>query len=479
MDHPMKYFVLTTPLALALLTFALAGPAYAAENGSLAITNATIIDGTGARPIRKGTIIIENGLITIIGKARGISIPPGIRIVDANGKFIIPGMIDANLHLYLNTDLESLIKFEDRYHEVVLEGAQIALKTGQTTVFDTWGPRAALVKARDMINDGTVPGSRIYLAGNIIGFGGPFSTDFNAAAAAHVSQAFVARTNETWEQGTGQSLLWAGQEDVRNAVQKYIGLDVDFLKYGASGHALFEMRFITFSPRVQGIIVEEAHKAGLTVQTHSSTTESLDMAIDAGVDILTHCGVSGMSTPLADETIQKMADQQVPCSALAITQARVDAMTEADPNNPFLGFMTTMKDNHRRMIEAGVIMLVSTDAGIRNPVLASEATGAAAVEVDARTTLGEGHFNALVGLQEMGMKPMEILKSITSHTAKAYKKNDEIGSLVVGKQGDLLILEDNPLQDAVNYRSIDSVVKGGIIVDVDALPLNPVITGIK
>ena len=54
---------------------------------------------------------------------------------------MIPGLMDANLHLYLNGDLESLIRYEGRYHEIGLEGAQIALKTGQTTVFDTWGPR--------------------------------------------------------------------------------------------------------------------------------------------------------------------------------------------------------------------------------------------------------------------------------------------------------------------------------------------------
>jgi hypothetical protein len=95
--------------------------------------------------------------------------------IDARGKYVIPGLTDANLHLFLNPDLETLIKYEDRYHEIVLEAAQIALKTGQTTVFDTWGPRAALVRARDLINSGKAPGSRIYLAGNIIGFDAPLS----------------------------------------------------------------------------------------------------------------------------------------------------------------------------------------------------------------------------------------------------------------------------------------------------------------
>ncbi len=139
-----------------------------------------------------------------MGRTRDIAIPQGTQRIKARGKYVIPGLIDANLHLFLNIDTETLVKHEDRFHEIVIEAAQIALKTGQTTVFDTWGPRAALVKARNMINAGEVPGSRLFLAGNIIGYGGPYSTDFGADAAPHVSQAFVARINQTWEQNTGR-----------------------------------------------------------------------------------------------------------------------------------------------------------------------------------------------------------------------------------------------------------------------------------
>ena len=136
------------------------------SNDRLAIVGATIIDGTGKNPIPNGTILIENGIIKAVGKKKDIRIPANFNEIKARGKFLIPGLMDANLHLFLNIDLETLIKHEDRYHEIVIEAAQIALKTGQTTVFDTWGPRAALVQARDMINEGdnentqTMPGTR-------------------------------------------------------------------------------------------------------------------------------------------------------------------------------------------------------------------------------------------------------------------------------------------------------------------------------
>ena len=383
--------------------------------------------------------------------------------------------MDANLHLFLNIDLETLIKYEGRYHEIILEAAQITLRTGQTTVFDTWGPRAALVQARDMIKAGDAPDSRIYLAGNIIGFGGPLSPDFRAAAAPFVSKMFAKKINDTWEQETGRDLMWMGPEEVRTVIREYAGKEVDLLKYGASGHV--DMNFIVFSPRVQKIIVEEGHRAGVTVQTHTTTIESLDMAIDAGVDIITHGGVSGPKTFIPEETLQKLVDRGIAVSVLSITQKRLDAMLEKADENRMAEYMNKAKTNHRNMIEVGVTMLVSTDAGIENPVLSAEAKNR--VNVDPRTKLGEGHFNAMAALQEMGMKPMEILKSATSHIARAYKLDSDIGTLEAGKLADLVILDKNPLADAKNYRSIHSVIKAGEIIDLKALPVSPIISSMK
>lgn len=452
------------------LLFAFAAPA---QTQTLAITGGTIIDGTGSDPLRNGVVLITDGRISAVGPSGEVTIPASATRIDAGGKYVIPGLMDANLHLFLNIDLETLIKYEDRYHEIVLEAAQIALKTGQTTVFDTWGPRAALAKARDMINAGEAPGSRIYLAGNIIGFDGPLSADFRAQAAPFVSKAFATRINETWEQDTGRDLLWMTPEEVRSIIREYADKDVDLLKYGASGHV--DMNFISFSPRVQKVIVDEGHRAGMTVQTHTTSVESLDMAIDAGVDIVTHGGISGPTTAIPDETIQKLADRGVAVSVLSITQRRLDAILEHGPG-VLPPFMEIAKTNHRNMIKAGVTMLISTDAGIQNPVLAAESENLAADSVDSRVKLGEGHFNAIVALEEMGMEPMEILKSVTSHVARAYELEADIGTLEAGKIADVVILDGNPLESARNYRRIHSVIKEGRVVDLDALPIAPIIS---
>jgi imidazolonepropionase-like amidohydrolase len=464
---------LVSTVRTAALLAALLAPASTTAQ-TLAITGGTVIDGTGRPPMAEATVVIRDGRIAAVGPSQRTPVPAGMRTIDARGKFVIPGLMDANLHLYLNGDLESLITFESRYHEVVIEGAQIALKAGMTTVFDTWGPRAALVRARDMINRGEVPGSRIFLAGNIIGFSGPLSPDFRGASAAHVSKAFAKRTNDTWEEGSGRALLWMPPDTLRAAIRTYAARDLDFLKYGGSGHV--DMNFLSFSERQQRTIVEEGHRAGKTVQAHVTSPESVDLAVEAGVDILTHGDISGPVYPIPTETLRKIKAKGVAVSVLAVTQRHLDAMAKHTPNSVLTPYHKVAAINIRNMVREGITLMVSTDAGVAHPVLGAESTNLAVDTVDARVKLGEGHFNAMVGLEEAGLAPMEILKAATSNIARAYKVDAQVGTLEPGKAGDLVILDANPLEGARHYRRIMAVVKGGALVDRERLPLAPVIS---
>jgi imidazolonepropionase-like amidohydrolase len=441
---------------------------------SLAITGAAVIDGTGRAPLSDGVVLIEGGRIAAVGSAREVMIPSSARRIDARGKYVIPGLMDANLHLMLNIDLETLIKFEGRYHEIVLEAAQIALKTGQTTVFDTWGPLPALLQAREMINSGQAPGSRIYLAGNILGFDGPISADFLAQAGAHVTKATAKRLNEIWEQGTGRKLLWMPPEELRAASRDYTRKGMDFLKYGASGHV--DMNFVTFSPRQQKAIIEECHRAGMTVQAHTTSPESLDLAIEAGLDIVTHGDISGPTHPIPEETIRTLAERKIAVSSLAVTDRHLQALEKHNPEGVLTPYLKVARTNLKNMIKAGVVLLVSTDAGIENPVRLAESRTIAADTVDPRVKLGEGHFNALVAFEEAGMDRMEILRSATSHVARAYRLDAQMGTVEPGKIADLVILDANPLESARTYRRIRAVIKDGKVVDREALPVAPVIS---
>lgn len=119
-----------------------------------AIVGGTLINGTGAQPQPSAVVLINGKKITAVGTREAIRIPAGAKIIDATGKYIIPGLIDANVHLVLNPFPVWLGKFEGRFEEVAAESAQIELKNGVTTVFDTYGPLQPLLNVRDRIRHG-------------------------------------------------------------------------------------------------------------------------------------------------------------------------------------------------------------------------------------------------------------------------------------------------------------------------------------
>src|SRR5262249_52540736 len=148
------------------------------------------------------------------------------------------------------------------------EGAQIALASGVTGMFSTWLAQDAARRARDLIRAGEAPGCRIYTGGNIVGFDGLFSPDLLEGAAPYVSRSFVERTNREWERGVGRDLMWLAPEQVRPIMREYLAAgDLDYMKYAACGHWLqgghLNAHFLTFSPRVQRVLINEAHDAGL------------------------------------------------------------------------------------------------------------------------------------------------------------------------------------------------------------------------
>src|SRR5258708_2321776 len=127
---------------------------------SLAIVGATVIDGNGATPLRNAVVVTSNKRIVSVG-GDGTSIPPNARRVDARGKYVIPGLMNANVHLMGGCmSPANLFRYGDRLEELVTEAAQIALKNGLTTVFDTLGIRKPLMAVRDRIAAGDVVGSR-------------------------------------------------------------------------------------------------------------------------------------------------------------------------------------------------------------------------------------------------------------------------------------------------------------------------------
>ena len=146
------------------------------------VRNCTLIDGTGAAPVPDAVVVIEGAKIVAVGPKAKVNIPADARQINAAGKYIIPGLMDANVHLILGSSIEFIVRHEGRYEDLIEEAAQVTLKNGLTTVFDSWGPLQPLLNVRERIMRGETAGSRMFVAGNIVGLGGPFSRDFNSAA---------------------------------------------------------------------------------------------------------------------------------------------------------------------------------------------------------------------------------------------------------------------------------------------------------
>jgi len=447
---------------------------------ALLISGATVIDGVSDLPIKRQSILIEGQRIKAIGKREELDVPPHAVVIDADGKYVIPGLMNANVHLII-ARLESLVRYEGQYEDLILEAAQVALKNGLTTVFDTWGPRKPLMLVRDRINAGELLGSRVFCGGNIIGLDGPFSLDFGGGKGLGVlSRGLMRRINALYVENVGPELTWMTPEDVALELRAYIGRGVDLIKYSSSEHRWMENEAtasILFSAEAQAAMVNEAHAAGITAQAHTSAVEGLRVAVEAGCDLIQHCNITG-PVRIPGKTIDLMVQKKTGAVVFPLTKRRFDWVMQTNPPEA-RRFFSTVNDNCRHLIQAGAKLMLGSDGNILPPDVREDPATQRfwmAPGEDNLADLGQGHFAWLKAMEEMGLPAMEGLRAATLNIAVAYGKDEDLGSLEPGKLGDLLILDKDPLRASENYRSIKMIIKGGAVVDHDSLPVNPILT---
>jgi imidazolonepropionase-like amidohydrolase len=441
---------------------------------TIAFVGGTLIDGTGVAPRKDSAIITDGARIRWIGAASELD-RTDVEVIDVRGKYVVPGLLDANTHLFAATEPEYILSREiGWYDDYVLEAAQVALKAGVTTVFDTWGPLDALKRVRDRINGREAIGCRIYCAGNIIGDCGPWSEEFAPEFGASFGKETVDRVNAVFEQGVGCDLLWMWSEDVRLAVREYIATSgIDFVKYSSSAHKLNQ--YIAFSPDSQRAIVEEAHAAGMTAQACTQGIEALKMTIAAGADLLQHGDITGRN-PMPLEVVELIVDRQIPCVAFLMSQTYLDSLPQdLLESEAWLNRMAAKETNDLELIRRGAKLLLAHDMCIYSPRTRREYRKMFDVP-DQPRELGESHVTWLKAAVERGMAPMAALLAATRNIAEAYHRYDDIGSIEPGKFADMLVLDADPLADSENYRRIVYVVKEGVIIDRDRMPERPLLT---
>ena len=473
-------------LILTVLSLVAALPAAAQIR---AFTGATVIDGNGGKPIVNGVVLVNGTRIEAVGPAARVSIPAGAERIDVSGKYIVPGLMDANVHLVpwpSWTYIEFLARYENNFPAIALEAAQIALKHGFTTVFDSMGPARPEMVARDRINHGEVPGSRVFVAGDIVGFRAVFTTP---EAIASASKAFQARINAQFELNGGPDLAWMTPEQVKAQMTKYLAEGVDFVKYGATGDdpplnsAVGQEAVLRFTPAQQRAMVEAVHAAGKIIQTHQTSAEALRIVVESGVDMAQHCAHTGRSR-IPEETIQLMVKRKFYCGTQwgPLTeeqqqQVRENRFPGSDVDNGKEKIDYSV-ENAVRLIKAGIPELVSTDAGTIDPDVAKDfgPDGGPGGLGGHASLIGESEFDDMKAMQQRGMTSMMIIQAATRNIAAAYHKLDTIGTLEAGKTADLIVVDADPLADVQNLKKLTLVVKEGKTVDVASLPTNPILT---
>ena len=460
---------------------------------SLAIVGGTVIDGNGGAPLTDATIVVEGSHIAQIGTRAIVRVPSGARVIDAAGAFVTPGFIDTNVHLSLyggaGDRYETLARYYPQRDDIVLEAAQIQLTYGVTTVRDSYGMLMPLVAVRDRIARGQAVGTRILAAGNIVGWGGPYSVSFSLTRETGLTL-FQEQMNDAIAQGGGEDLMGMTPPQLARAIDAYLDKGPDFLKYGGTSH-FASPTFIGFSPEAQKVIVERVHARGKVAETHSTSPEGLRLSLDAGIDLIQHPEILD-GTEMPDDMVARIRDHQIICSMLVSSMAgdvwqkhlkdRAEAekkQAEADKKTPRrpktslelqhredeLGVPLEMRRrNAQKLIRAGAVVTVGTDSYW---AAASELSRAPKPD---NQDHGMGTIQAIEGLVELGMSPAQAIVAGTKNGAIAARGLKTFGTLEVGKEADLVVLSADPLADIHNIRKVAQVVKGGKVIDRGALP---------
>ncbi|MEE8349734.1 MAG: amidohydrolase family protein [Acidobacteriota bacterium] len=419
-----------------------------ANSSVLVIQGGTVIDGTGAPPVADTVIVIENGRIIQLGG--DTETPADARVIDANGKYVIPGLIDSHVHY----DMPWLNR--------------LYLANGVTSVRDLGGSMDRLLTLRQEIAAGNILAPRMFISGTPINPGSVKAMNLSSS---------------------------------REMAEKLVQAGVDGIK--VTGYSTDELREI----------VEVAHAADLIVYGHTGPKRGnrgpgARLAVEAGLDGIEHAlGVledaMDRDVPVPDdydpfdrshifrhwygrmhavvnpETVQTivkmMVENDVYFSPTLVNfdrnfVKRNTPETEADPNLKYIPedepdafgrfsasdreewqkTLDLMLDATFRFHQAGGFLIAGTDS-----------PGAALP--------GWSLHQEMQFFVKAGISPMEALKAATLNNAKVINQEDQLGTLEVGKYADLVILDADPLQDIANTEKIHRVIQNGVVFDPAAL----------
>lgn len=385
---------------------------------AVCFTHGRVIDGLNHPPTEDGFVLVENGKIARVGRASDTPRSPhtDVRIVDVEGRTILPGLIDCHAHL-VYTGFRSLEEIDRCPVETaVINGvlnAEKVLRAGFTTIRDLGTIGNAAVGLRDAIAAGKIRGPRVVASGRII-----------HTTAGHIDTLPSCLTN-----ACGLGVRVDGPIEMLKTVRQQIKDGVDNIKLGAtaaegSPHSYTWMTAMNAEEIT--VAVQEAHRFGRTVAVHCQSYESVKLALRAGADTIEH------GTRMDDETIDLFRESRtilVPTLSTLFSVLELGEklgvvpkqMEEMHVNRPL------WLDSFRRAHAAGIPIAAGGDIGNRYP----HGTNARELEHLARE----------------GLTPLEAIYAATGLAARAIGRASTLGSLEAGKLADLVIVDGDPLTD--------------------------------
>ena len=413
-----------------------AAPPPAASDGVLLLQNARLIDGSGGDPVADMDVLIRGDRIAAIGS--GLEVPAASRVIDLAGRTLLPGFIDAHVHLSTDpsADYPASVEREVREHEadVVLRAvrnARATLHAGFTTVRNVGGSFADRA-LRDAIAAGLVPGPRMLIANHSIGITG-----------GHCDPTSGFRPDVFAESSGHRSGVGDGPEEVRQAVRYQIKHGADVIKVCATGGVLSQGDAVgapQMRPEELRAAVEEANRAGRKVAAHAHGNLGIREAVAAGVHSIEHGSI------LDDETVQLMKQRRtvlVPTTYVGkyvVQRAKAGKLSESSAAKA-LEIAPSMQRSFKLAVDGDVTIALGSDAGVFEH--------------------GDNgkEFTTMV---ELGMKPMDAIVAGTKTAAELLGLSD-VGVVAVGHRADVVAVPGDPLQDVTVLERPVLVIKDGVI----------------
>jgi imidazolonepropionase-like amidohydrolase len=388
------------------------------------------IDVAKGKSVNDAAIIVSDNQIIKVTTAANITNKADYNLVDLKGKTLVPGVMDMHVHLSGDAEdnfLESMNYSVPRQTVKAVKNAQKTLLAGFTTVRDLGASGYSVIATRDGINEGDIPGPRIWAVGNAIGITGGHCDDNFPAPEAHAKAQGVADGP------------WA----VRTKVRENIKYGANAIKVCATGGVFSKgtqvgAQQMTYEELKSA--VDEAHLRGLVIAAHAHGTSGIKDAIRAGIDSIEHCSF------MDDEAINMAlkAGTYLSCdiynTEYTLAFGAANGVPEANINKE-KQVSQAQRDSFRKAVKAGAKMVFGSDAAIYPH--------------------GDNgkQFSRMV---TFGMTPAQALQAATVNSA-ALLKQDDLGQIKAGFLADIIAVDGNPLDNISLMENVTFVMKDGVV----------------